>query len=180
MSTVADSRGVNVLELINQGLAAEVTQRYSCVEEMPIPPFDSSGNLPPGVHMATWTETITTYGTSPWRLQLLAGIKAAFDDLKAAGCQRAYIDGSFVTAKQDPGDFDACWEAAGVVASMLDPVLLTFDSGRATQRSKYGGELFPAERAASPQGTRFIDFFQQDKYTGLAKGIIGIDLGGLP
>ena len=84
--------------------------------------------------MATWTETITAYGTSPWRLQLLAGLKAALDNLKAAGCRRAYIDGSFVTAKEHPGDFDACWELAGVVASRLDPVLLIFDPGRAAQK----------------------------------------------
>ena len=63
--------------------------------------------------MTTWTETITAYGTSLWRLQLLAGLKAALDNLKAAGCRRAYIDGSFVTAKEHPGDFDACWELAG-------------------------------------------------------------------
>src|SRR5216684_4064716 len=147
---------------------------------MPIPPFDSSGNLPPGVHMATWTETITAYGTSPWRLQLLAGLKAALANLKTAGCRRAYIDGSFVTAKQHPGDFDDCWGIAGVVASRLDPVLLIFDRGRAEQKSRFGGELFPAEAGADPQGTRFIDFFQQDKDTGSAKGIVGIDLGGLP
>jgi hypothetical protein len=60
------------------------------------------------------------------------------------------------------------------------PALLTFDSGRATQKSRYGGELFPAETAADRHGTRFIDFFQRDKDTGAAKGIIGIDLGGLP
>ena len=43
-----------------------------------------------------------------------------------------------------PGDFDGCWEEAGIDFDLLDPVLLTFDPGRASQKAKYGGELFPA------------------------------------
>ena len=43
-----------------------------------------------------------------------------------AGCRRAYVDGSFVTAKEVPGDFDGCWEAEDVDPDALDPVLLDF------------------------------------------------------
>jgi len=49
--------------------------------------------------------------------------------LREAGCGRAYVDGSFVTAKEVPGDFDGCWEAEGVDFDLLDPRLLTFDRG---------------------------------------------------
>lgn len=99
---------------------------------------------------------------------------------RAAGCRRSYIDGSFVTAKEAPGDFDGCWEVAGVDPDLLDPVLLNFANRRAAQKAKYGGELFPAEGSADPFGTRFLDFFQRDKDTADPKGIVGIDLGGLP
>ena len=92
----------------------------------------------------------------------------------------AYIDGSFVTAKDAPQDFDGCWEAAGVDPERLDPVLLNFTRGRAAQKAKYGGELFIANSPASPAGTTFIDFFQNDKASGAQKGIIAIDLGGVP
>jgi len=96
----------------------------------------------------------------------LVGLKAALDALRIAGCGRAYLDG--------------CWEVAGVDPDLLDSVLLIFPNQRAVQKAKYGGELFPAETAADPAGTRFLDFFQRDKQTGDPKGIIAIDLGGLP
>lgn len=98
------------------------------------------------------------------------------ESLRDAGCRRAYIDGSFVTAKERPGDFDGCWEAAGVDPDLLDPVLLTFSNARAEQKARFGGELFPAEASADPHGTRFLEFFQQDKFTGELKGIVSIDL----
>lgn len=87
-----------------------------------------------------------------------------------------YLDGSFVTAKSVPGDYDVCWNETGVDPMALDPTLLIFDPGRATQKAKYGGEFFPASSIASPDGFSFYEFFQIDKETGEAKGIIAIDL----
>ena len=66
------------------------------------------------------------------------------ESLRRAGCRIFYIDGSFVTSKESPNDFDACWEEAGVEPELLDPVLLRFDAGRAEQKARYLGELFPA------------------------------------
>ena len=104
----------------------------------------------------------------------------ALDALGAAGCRRAYIDGSFVTAKERPADFDGCWEVDGVDLTQLDPVLMTFAQRRAAQKHKYGGELFPADWAADAHGTSFLLFFQRDRATRRPKGIIAIDLGELP
>ncbi len=56
-----------------------------------------------------------------------------------------YLDGSFVSGKGDPADFDGCWDLDGVDLELLDAVLKTFDDGRRAQKEKYGGELFPAE-----------------------------------
>jgi Family of unknown function (DUF6932) len=147
---------------------------------MPIPAFDAdTGNLPPGVHAATWDEIVSRFGWNVERKRLLDGLRRAFESLQAAGCGLAYLDGSFVTEKDIPGDFDGCWEAQGVDPAALDPVLLDFSNRRAAQKAKFGGELFIASGAASQAGTRFVDFFQQDKTTGEAKGILSIDLGGL-
>lgn len=86
-----------------------------------IPPLDAdSGNLPPGVRDAPWNEIVARYGSTPHRPWLLAGLKAALDVLREAGCRRAYLDGSFVTATEVPHDFDACWELAGVDFDLLD------------------------------------------------------------
>lgn len=145
-----------------------------------IPPFEpSTGLLPPGIHEATWEEFVARFGWTPHRLTLLAGLKAALDALRAAGCRRAYVDGSFVTAKEEPGDFDACWEPAGIDLDVLDPVLLTFDTGRRAQKAKYGGELFQANMPADFARTTFLDFFQRSR-GGQPKGIVALDVGALP
>jgi hypothetical protein len=144
-----------------------------------IPEFDDRGNLPPGIHSATWTEIVTRYAISTRRRELLDGLLDALHSLKAAGCTSAYLDGSFVTAKEHPDDFDACWEAAGVAPSRLDPELLDFSDERSAQKTRYGGEIFPAETTAEPSGTAFLDFFQRDRTTKQPKGIIAIDLTGL-
>ncbi len=78
-----------------------------------------------------------------------------------------------------PNDYDACWEEAGVDSTALDPVLLTLDAGRATQKAKYLGELFPASVIADTDGLSFLEFFQTEKETGEPKGIVAVDLGGL-
>lgn len=141
-----------------------------------IPAFDpDTGNLPPGIHEATWGEFVARYGYTVRRLTLLAGLKAGLDALRRAGCRRAYIDGSFVTSKTTPGDFDVCWESDGVQARLLDPVLLTFDNLRAAQKATYHGEFFFADAEADMLGTPYVDFFQRNR-DGARKGIITMDL----
>jgi hypothetical protein len=132
------------------------------------------------VYEATWTEFVARFGTTARRLFLLAGLKAALDALRVAGCQKVYLDGSLTSAKEEPSDFDGCWEASGVHRALLDPILLNFAHRRAAQRLKYGGELFPADWSAEVGGTNFLQFFQRDKQTGQPKGIVAIDLEGLP
>jgi Family of unknown function (DUF6932) len=90
-----------------------------------IPAFDECGNLPPGIHRATWTEIVARYATSIHRRDLL-------------------------------------------------------DDERAAQKARYGGEIFPAQWPAHQDGTTFRDYFQYDNVTKRPKGIIVIDLAGLP
>ena len=140
-----------------------------------IPSHGENGLLPPGVHLAEWDELERTLATTAWRKRLLDGFRRACTSLSAAGCRQVWLDGSFVTTKDTPGDFDACWDPVGVVASLLDPVLLTFDNGRAAQKLKYLGELFPATYLAAAGGPAFVEFFQVDKSTGDPKGIVLVD-----
>lgn len=143
-----------------------------------IPAFNSDGNLPPGVHWSTWTKFVERFGTTPHRQHLLKGLKSAIDSLSKAGCQVIYIDGSFVTKKENPNDFDGCWDIKGVDPELLDPILLDLDNKREKQKAKYQGELFPASWAADAAGKMYLDFFQIDR-NGNPKGIVAIDLGGL-
>ena len=103
----------------------------------------------------------------------------AIESLRRAGCRTVYIDGSFVKCKEIPNDFDACWEEVGVEPELLDPVLLRFDAGRAEQKARYPGELFPASIGATVDVTSFLEFFQTERETGRTKGIVAVDLGGL-
>jgi len=141
-----------------------------------IPDFDSNGLLPAGIHAASWKEFVERFVQSPHRLRLMAGLRAALDALNAAGCETAYVDGSFVTAKEVPGDYDGCWDIKNVDPTRLDPVLLTFDAGRVAQKAKYLGELFPASTTETATGRTFLEFQQIDKDTGDAKGIVALDL----
>ncbi|HEV3321922.1 MAG TPA: hypothetical protein VG147_06985 [Solirubrobacteraceae bacterium] len=120
------------------------------------------------------------YATSTHRRDLLDGLLDALRSLKTAGCSTAYLDGSFVTAKADPADFDACREAAGVAPIRLDSELQEFSNDRAAQKARYGGEIFPAQWLAHQDGTTFLDYFQYDNVTERPKSIIAINLAGLP
>lgn len=141
-----------------------------------VPAFTSSGLLPAGIHPVTWPELEAHFGFSSRRQRLLEGLKRGLEALSQAGCRTLYLDGSFASAKVAPGDFDLCWELSGVDPDQLDPVLLEFDLERAAQKAKYGGEFFPSEWAATPDGTAYLDFFQLDKLTGATKGILKLHL----
>jgi hypothetical protein len=138
-----------------------------------IPEFNDVGNLPPGVHWASWEEISERFGVNARRLFLLAGLRSAPLALQKAGCETVYLDGSFVTSKDNPGDFDGCWDIDSVSLELLDPVLMDFSNKQAERKKKFGGELFPNLPDDSPA---FMDLFQSDKSSGEAKGIVAIDL----
>lgn len=147
-----------------------------------IPPFieyeDSPfGVLPPGIHFASSDQIKERFCSNDHRRALFNGLTALLENLRAAGCKAFYLDGSFVTSKEMPSDFDGCWDPKGVDGRKLDPVLLDLGHKRAAQKLKYGGEVFPAGLPATSSGdVRFLDFFQRDKHSGEAKGIVGIRL----
>ncbi len=115
------------------------------------------------------------YGTNEHRQALLDGLRAALVELAAAGCSTAYIDGSFVTNKDRPNDFDACWGPTGVDLDALDPVLLDLGHPRTAPKARFGGELFPNVTEVA-SGSPFLEFFQTRRDTGEPKGIVAIDL----
>ena len=147
-----------------------------------IPETNDDGLLPEGIHWATWggAELEERFATTAWRRTLTSGARRAAENLKAAGCRILNPDGSYVTDKDRPSDFDGCWDTAWVTGHYLDPVLLSFGNRRAAQKAKYRGELFPSSAVADQQGTTYLEFFQRDKQTGKSKGIVAIDLESFP
>ncbi|RUT08231.1 hypothetical protein DSM106972_013990 [Dulcicalothrix desertica PCC 7102] len=94
-----------------------------------IPDFDENGNLPPGVHFCEWDEFVDRFGYNDGRALLITGLQMAMEQLQAAGCRTIYLNGSFVTIKPDPVDFDACYDRETVdfnYLRMYAPRLLNF------------------------------------------------------
>ena len=142
-----------------------------------IPPFQPDGNLPPGIHTATWEEVVARFGGNPQRNRLLDGLRRALSSLLDAGCPRIYLNGSFVTNKPDPNDFDVTWETEGMDFTKVAPILLDRDdllvNERRWQLSVFGGELLPDQFF----GLDYLSDFQTDP-SGQPKGVIAIDLTG--
>ncbi len=141
-----------------------------------IPEWLSNGDLPPGVHFASWPEIEIRLAFNPRRRQLLAGFRRACALLGRAGCRLVYLDGSFVTTKSYPGDFDACWDIQNVDDTQVEPVFWDFADGRAAQKRQFLGEFFPAQLPEGATGRLFVEFFQVNKLTGEPKGIVAIRL----
>lgn len=125
--------------------------------------------LPPGVHPATLAEVKEAYAYNQKRRALFEGLVKLAAELRGAGSRALYPDGSFVTGKPVPGDFDAIWDGVGVDRTRLHPVFFDFEGKREPQKAIYGGEFFP-------MNDYFFRLFQKEKDTGLRKGILIVDL----
>ncbi len=152
------------------------TQYYCCV--MIPKAIDINGVwdvLPPGIHDATMEEIGQRFASNDVRRELFEGFNRGVEALRRAGCRVVFLDGSYATEKERPGDFDACWDPSGVDPARLDPVLLDFSDKRRNQKLKYAGEFFLS--SAMADGTRtFLEFFQTDRHSGKPKGIIRVRL----
>ena len=76
---------------------------------MPIPPFRQDGWLPVGHHASSWGEVLSYFGGQPnsRRARLTAELIGLRDALLAVGITGTILlDGSYISEKQEPADFD--------------------------------------------------------------------------
>ena len=127
-----------------------------------------------------WGSFVARFGWSNRRRFLIGGMYRALSNLKQAGCGAAIVDGSFVSKKDEPGDYDLAFDPVGVNGSLVDPILLRHDDQRKAMKAKYFGDIFPWGAAACSK-TRLIyrDFFQSDR-SGIAKGVVLLNVKQLP
>lgn len=146
---------------------------------MTIPNLNNDGELVPGEHQATLDEVETKYGSANGRRKkLMKGLRDAVQNFEASGINTIWINGSFITDKNEPNDIDGCWEYhSGVDLKKLDPVFFS-RTGREEMRSKYGLDFFIANIVEMESGLPFPKFFQKNR-NGNPKGIIKIRLGGI-
>lgn len=143
---------------------------------MNIPALQENGELPPGEHEASLDEVEMVYGTSTDRRKLLMrGLREAASRFELAGVTTLWINGSFITDKDEPNDIDGCWEyTTSVSIEKLDPIFL---GSRDAMKEKYGLDFFIANIVEAGSGLPFPKFFQLNR-DGDPKGIIVIKLGG--
>ncbi len=143
---------------------------------MSIPALQSNGELPPGEHEATLDEIEIVYGKSTIRRKsLMQGLREAADNFAFSGVTTLWVDGSFVSSKDNPDDIDGCWEySPHVNVDKLDPIFL---GCREHIKALYGLDFFIANIIESESGLPFPRFFQVNR-DGEPKGILKIRLGG--
>lgn len=149
---------------------------------MPIPNLTVRGELPPGVHSATLQEIEAVFGSRNVRRKILMdGLSEALTLLKKGDVSKVFIDGSFVSNKDDPSDVDGCWSSSGANEAKLDPRFWDFtdesdfQSKRQSLRQDFGIDFFIAEIVEGGSGKPFPEFFQTNR-EGLAKGILEVSL----
>lgn len=129
--------------------------------------------LAKGIHEKSFEEVERLFKTNERRREIFKGFMSWAREMKEAGCETIYLDGSFVTAKPNPGDFDACWEAFGT--KTLPPNSKLLDASNEAndwRKAKFGGDIFPR---FGDYGDR-VEKWQFNLRTNEDKGIIKLDL----
>ena len=75
---------------------------------MPLPKFNSLGDLPEGVYRATFDEMLARFGQGSLQRQLVTARLGRIYEIaqRTGNLERFVIFGSYVTAKPDPNDVD--------------------------------------------------------------------------
>jgi hypothetical protein len=143
-----------------------------------IPGYDDNGNLPPGLYRVTLEEIRNHFTWNAKRKRLFGGLIRALKNLAEAGVKKVWIDGSFVTDKNEPADIDGCWEYhESVDVNRLDEVFLDLNPPRTSMRKKYGVDfLISTVSLLDGRGNTVLEFFQQDR-DGNQKGILLVEIG---
>jgi hypothetical protein len=141
-----------------------------------IPDYRDDGYLPEGVHMASEAEVAFRFGTSsPRRRRLLLRLRRWIELSRLTGAQRFLIDGSFVTAKEEPNDIDAVVLLADdfeeQVSHGLDAAL-EMEEMLLTRRPE---EIFAAEDTSD--WNEWVEFFSRTRESdGRRKGLVEVRL----
>ena len=127
------------------------------------------GVLPAGLHLCTLEEVIAVFGQfrrSDRRIRLTEQLMRYIHDAQRSGVVSAIvIDGSYVTAKEEPGDIDlivALRTDLDLTAEMR-PMEYNIQS-KTMVRKLYGFDVLPAVDGSETY-QRFLDFFSRVKLT---------------
>lgn len=143
---------------------------------MPIPDFESNGDLPVGLHQATLDEVLTRFSTGVLQRQVVTKrLIYIYNLAKATGqLKRFIVYGSYVTDKPNPGDVDIFL----VMQEGFDPEILSgdpkllFEHGEV--HDKLGASIFWVTLGNSFASIDFLITGWQTKRDKTRRGIIEI------
>ncbi len=141
-----------------------------------IPDFRDDGYLPDGLHTATEAEVTFRLGSSSSRRRrLILRLRRWLELSRITSAQRFLLDGSFVTAKEQPNDIDAVVLLADdfekQVSLGLAPAL-ELEGMLLTRRPE---EIFAAEDLRD--WDEWVEFFKRTReLDGRQKGLVEIKL----
>lgn len=148
---------------------------------MPIPPFREDGWLPEGHWAATWEEIEARLDGEPGsrRSVILEKLITWRDGLRAHGVKgRLILDGSFVSAKESPGDCDCLFvydDSRGRLDENEDTKRLTDYS---TLKASGLGDVFvfPVSLTRDHPALFVPEVFDYHKGTRLPKGVVEVEI----
>lgn len=144
--------------------------------DLSIPQFRFDGYLPEAVYLASEAEVLFRFGSSTRRRRRLAlRLRLWVELVRRIGGRRLLIDGSFVTAKDNPNDIDAVVLLPTDFQEQIDRGIesaLELEEMLLTRRPE---EIFAAEDETD--WNEWVDFFRRTREAdGRRKGLVEITL----
>ena len=146
---------------------------------MAIPAFRDDGWLPDGHHSATWEEVIAVFSGQPGsrREHLMRALLDWRDQARQKGISgRLILNGSFISARENPGDFDALLiydEDTEAIFAQDAEARVLLDYARCKE-SGFDLFMFSAAAARKFPAWTHLDLFDHDKMTGKPKGVLEV------
>lgn len=141
-----------------------------------IPELREDGYLPEGLHLANEAEATFRFGSStPRRRRLVLRLRRWLELARLTKARRFLVDGSFVTAKDDPNDIDAVVLLADDFEEQVSggsDAALELEEMLLTRRPE---EIFAAEDLRDWE--EWVEFFGRTRERdGRRKGIVEVRL----
>jgi len=140
------------------------------------PEFDTNGDLPPGIHVASLQEVIKHFGCdSPRRAVLARRLERIYRFAQQTGhLFRFIVFGSFVTRKYEPNDVDIflLMDDSFDMSQVAPEARIVFDHQAA--HNLLGASVFWIRRAAAISGEQDAVQFWQNKRDGNQRGIVEV------
>lgn len=142
-----------------------------------LPPFNSAGDLPTGIHVADWNDIEQRFGKNPEvRVRAYAKLRHLYELADRSGALvRFMVFGSFVSATMAPRDIDVVLVmAAGFRLEDAPRESRTLFS-HADAEARYGASVFWVREEMLPE-EQMRDFLEtwQTKRDGMKRGIVEI------